>query len=131
MTREEYNKKIKEYGNQLRDNYSDDLYNEVSEFQRLYMEDWLERYKATIGDSKAKEYVYELIDYLTHWSESGSSLVYVETSELANEVLDELDREFGECLLEWPEVYKEDDEWVVDCIFGGNWCPYWDGWYWD
>ena len=62
MTFEEYDKKMDEYAEQLRESYGNDwnkwnkIYEETSEFQREYMENVLNEYEKTI-DCKAKEHI--------------------------------------------------------------------------
>lgn len=129
MTNEEYVAKMDAYAECLKNNYSDELLEEVSDFQTKFMEGWLARYRETVGDNKAKEYVCEIIEDLIYYCECGVSVMYVSTKELAEEVSNELDAEFGDCLLEQIEVYEDNGEWVVDCNFGGDWCPHWDGWF--
>lgn len=129
MTFDEYNKKMNEYADQLSNTYGkdwDNLYEKVSNFQQNYMENVLEEYQKTI-DCEAREKIYELLCYAVRNSQSGSSIVDVETEEIANEIDNILWEEIGHYLLDY-EIYEEGDYWAIDCMFGGNYVPYWDGW---
>jgi len=129
MTFDEYNQKMSEYADRLYELYNDEydeLYEEVSEFQKEYMENVLEEYQKTI-DCKAREHIYDLMCYAVRQSQSGSSIVYVETKEIADEIENILWEEIGDYLLDY-EIYEEDNHWVIDCMFAGNYVPYWDGW---
>lgn len=76
---------------------------------------------------KAKECIYNLLQYAIEWSESGNSIVNVDSKEIADEVEEIIWEEIGVYLLEC-EIYKEDNHWSIDCMFAGNYVPYWDGW---
>ncbi len=129
MTLTEYDKKMSKYAKRLRNIYGDEwekLYEEVSEFQREYMENVLEEYQQTI-DCEAREYIYELLCYAVRQSQSGSAIIDVETKEIADAIEEILWEEIGDYLLDY-EIYEEGDCWAIDCMFGGNYIPYWDGW---
>jgi len=129
MTLNEYNKKMSKYVDRLRELYDEEyeiLYEEVSKFQQDYMENVLEEYKKTI-DCEAREYIYDLMCHAVRISESGSSIVNVDTKEIADEIDNILWEEIGDYLLDY-EVYEENNHWVIDCMFAGNYVPYWDGW---
>lgn len=132
MTFEEYDKKMGEYADQLRELYGNEwdewnkLYEEVSEFQREHMENVLEEYKKTI-DCKAREHIYELLCYAVRNSKSGSSILYVETEEEADAIDNIIWEEISDYLLDY-DIYEEGNQWAIDCMFAGNYVPYWDGW---
>ena len=129
MTLKEYNDKMSEYENrlsELRDDEWNDLYEEMSRFQQKYMKNVLAEYQKTI-DSEAKEHIYNLLHYAVKHSQSGSSIEYVDTKEIANAIEEILWEEIGDYLLDY-EIYEENNHWVIDCIFAGNYIPYWDGW---
>lgn len=132
MTFEEYDKKMGEYGEQLRNNYTEELYQEVSEFQSKHMEEFLEEYKKTIGDDPAKQVCYDLLEYAVHDSESGNAIVeadFVTNDEEAKELVDTIFDEIGKYLLDDCDVYEESrGGYVADVMFAGNYVPYWDGW---
>lgn len=129
MTFEEYNKKMNEYKERLSglcDSDFDELLDEVSQFQYSYMENVLQEYQKTI-DSKAKECIYELLSHAVKVSTSGSSVVDVETKEIADEIDKIIWEEIGDYLLDY-DIYEENGHWVIDCMFGGNYIPEWEGW---
>ena len=129
MTLDEYDKKMSEYADRLRNTYGnewDELYEEVSKHQQNYMENILEEYQKTI-DCRAKEHIYDLLCYAVRTSESGSSIVNVESKEIAGEIENIIWDEIGDYLLDC-QIYEEDNHWAIDCMFAGNYVPYWDGW---
>lgn len=129
MTLGEYNKKMNEYDSRLSSTYGTEwgsLYKEVSEFQHDYMTDILDKYKSSI-DNEAKRYIYDLFSYAVKTSRSGSSIVYVDTKELADDIESILWEEIGDYLLDY-KVYEENNRWAIDCVFAGFYVPYWDGW---
>ena len=129
MTLDEYDKKINSYIKQLSSLYGDEwekLYEEISQFQKDYMKSVLIEYEKEVN-CKAKECIYNLLQYAIEWSESGNSIVNVDSKEIADEVEEIIWEEIGVYLLEC-EIYKEDNHWSIDCMFAGNYVPYWDGW---
>lgn len=129
MTYKEYNQKMSEYSDRLSQLYNkeyDELFEEISQFQQNYMENILEEYHKTI-DCQAREHIYDLLHYAVKKSTSGSSIITVETESIADEIDKIIWEEIGDYLLEYS-IYKEDNRWTVDCVFGGNYVPYWDGW---
>lgn len=127
---EEYDKKMEEYQDRLAATETnaewDEVENEMSKFQTEFMSGVLEDYKKTI-DCAAKQWIYTLLEYAVKVSENGSSIAYVETKETADLIEEILWEEIGDYLLDC-EIYPEKGEWVIDCMFGGNYVPYWDGW---
>ena len=128
MTLQEYDKQMDEATDKLRTNWSEELYHFVSEFQYKGMTELLATYKKTIGNDEAKQVCYDLLEYAVKYSESGSSIVDVETKELADRVGEIIMDEIGDFLLDPPEIYEFNDGWSIDCMFGGRYVPYWDGW---
>lgn len=122
----EYDKKMRDYRERLDANYTDELYEEVSQFQEKEMTKMLEEYRKTI-DEPAKEVIANLVQYATNISESGNAIESVETEEEANRIDEILWDEIGDLLLDC-EIYEEDGEWNIDVMFGGYYVPYWDGW---
>lgn len=132
MTFEEYDAKMGEYADKLREDYSDELYQEVSEFQDKHMREFLAEYEKTIGDDPKKKVCYELLEYAVNDSESGSVIVdeidFVTNEDEAKELQNTIFEEIGEYLLDDCQVYKEGNSYVADVMFGGSYVPYWDGW---
>lgn len=129
MNLNEYNEKIKEFADELSKLYDSDwnsVYTEMSEFQKKYMKNVLEKYSKTI-DCKAKETIYELFSYTVNLSTSGNSIKYIEDKDLVNEIENIIWAEIGDYLLDY-EIREEDNHWIIDCMFAGNYIPYWDGW---
>ena len=130
LSLDEYDKKMGEYADRLRAaNYGkewDDLYEEVSRFQSDFMGNVLDEYRKTI-DCPAKQCIYSLMHHAVRVSESGSSIIDVNTKEEADAIEDIIWEEIGDYLLDY-QIYQEDNHWVIDCIFCGNYVPYWDGW---
>ena len=130
LTLKEYDKKMGEYADRLRAaNYGkewDDLYEEVSRFQYDFMGNVLAEYHKTI-DCPARQCIYNLMHHAVKISESGSSIIDVETEAEADAIDNLIWEEIGDYLLDY-QIYQEDNRWVIDCIFGGNYVPYWDGW---
>jgi len=130
MTLNEYNKKIDKYEEQLNKSLNrnewEKTYEELSKFQLSYMQHVLDEYEKSV-DSDAKQYIYNLLYHAVMWSETGSSIIDVRTKEIADEIKNVIFDEIGDYLLDY-NIYPENDHWVVDCMFGGAYVPYWDGW---
>lgn len=126
---EAYDKKMGEYADRLRELYGkewDELYEEMSSFQQGYMEHVLAEYQKTI-DCPARQCIYNLMCHAVRVSESGSSIIDVDTEEEADAIDNIIWEEIGDYLLDYT-IYKEGNHWAIGCIFGGNYVPYWDGW---
>lgn len=132
MTFEEYDAKMDEYADKLRKDYSDDLYQEVSEFQDKHMREFLAEYGNTVGDDLKKKVCYELLEYAIKDSTSGNAIVFdidfITNEEEAKDLEDTIFEEIGQYLLDDCEVYQEDGSYLADVMFGGAYVPYWDGW---
>lgn len=135
MTLQEYDAEVSKMGEMVRSLYKMndhkngyEVYEELSNFQNKHMKEFLAAYKETIGDDKAKQVCYDLLEDAITYSESGSAIKYVDTKELADKVDEIIMDEIGDYLLDPPEIYQEGNEWAIDCMFGGNYVPYWDGW---
>lgn len=111
------------------DEIKDDIYEEMSKFQMKYMEKVLADYEKTINGDKAKQVCYDALEYAVHHSESGSSIVYVDDKETADKVEEIIWDEIGnKYMLDCPVISEEDNGmWSIDCMFGGAYVPYWDG----
>ena len=129
MSYEEYNKKMDWYSENITPD-NEELFEEMCKFQTEYMGEVLTELRSK-ADTKAKEVVCDILDYAIRWSESGSVVEYVETEELANEVDEIIWEMIGDYMLDAPEIYKGkySGEWTIDCMFAGNYVPYWDGWF--
>lgn len=129
MKLDKYNKKMDEYKNKSsmsRGKEWDKLYEEISTFQQHYMNDVLKKYEKEI-DCQAKERIYDILFHAVEMSQTGNSIIYVDTEEEADEIDNILWEEIG-CYLLDCQIYKENDRWAIDCMFGGYYVPYWDGW---
>lgn len=130
----DYEIQMGKYAKQLRqasDEEFENLYVEVSEYQKEKMTEMLEQYKEKIGSDAIKTEIANIIDYAIDLSDSGSVISQMGKDE-AEKVYDILCNEIGELLLD-AELYPRhrlhtDGEWVVDVMFGGCYVPYWDGW---
>ena len=100
----------------------------MREFQTRYMKSVLADYKKKIK-TRVQEIAYDFIEGILD-ADEGCLSAYVETEEAAIRIEEEIWDNFGEFLLEPIEIYEEDDEWKLDGIAGGCYCPCWNGW-WD
>lgn len=126
ITFEEYHKQMNIYSEKLKENF-DAYESEVGKYQERYMNQVAEKY-ADAEEGTAPYYVYEILSYLIRDSTSGNVVEEVPTEELADEVNELLLGELGDYLLEAPDIYASGDGWSVNCMFGGYYTPYWDGW---
>ena len=104
----------------------------VGEFQNTHLREFLTELKGKATTDNDR-YACEILEYLIVYSQSGSVVHYVETEEKANALRDYLNEHdlIGDMMLDSPEVYQDkySGKWAVDCMFGGFYCPYWDGWF--
>ena len=129
MTHEEYNEKMDWYSENITED-NKKLVWEMCQFQAKYMTEVLTELRSK-ADTKAKEVACDILEYVINSSTSGSVVQFVETEEFANEV-DEVRWEMiGDYMLDAPEIYEDkySGGWVIDCMFGGYYVPYWDGWF--
>ena len=119
MTFEQYNEKMNEYSDRLYSVYGsewDNLYEEISQFQQEYMTNVLDEYKKNI-DCEAKQHIYDLLSYAVKTSQSGSSIICIESKEIADKIDDMIWEEIGDYLLSvtlavtrtrgtWPSRWK-------------------------
>lgn len=129
MTYEEYNEKMDWYSENITPD-NEELFVEMCEFQAKYMTEVLTELRSK-ADTKAKEVACDILEYVIYDSTSGSVVEYVETEEFANEVDEVMWEMIGDYMLDAPEIYKDkySGEWAIDCMFGGYFVPYWDGWF--
>lgn len=127
MKFETYNAVMDVLSEQLKEAF-EGLVDTVTEFQWEYMDDVLEEYKKTVGDDKAKAVCAEILEYAVKESTSGSVVVYVKDKETADKVDEIIWEEIGRYMLDAPEIYEENGEYAIDCMFAGYYVPGWDGW---
>lgn len=129
MTYEEYNKKMDWYSENITED-NEELFEEMCQFQAKYMTEVLTELRSK-ADTKAKEVACDILEYAINDSTSGSVVQFVETEEFANEVDEVMWEMIGDYMLDAPEIYKDkySGEWAIDCMFGGYFVPYWDGWF--
>jgi len=68
-----------------------------------------------------------LLSYAVKNSESGNSIIDVESKEISDEIENIIWQEIGNYLLDY-QVYKENNQWIIDCMFAGYYVPHWNGW---
>ena len=129
MKREEFEVRMKYLTDLLKtEGYTEERFNEIGELQMEYMTGVLAEYEKTINGDEAKQECYDILHYAVHQSESGSSVGYVSSEELADRIDEIIVDEIGEYMLDAPEIYQEaNGDWVIDCMFAGMYVPYWDG----
>ena len=98
---------------------SGDIKELLTKMQYAYMEDFLAKLDE---DSK----VYELFYELTYRSSTGQAVVTFASEDEANDFDIMVWKNYGDMALD-SEVYEDDGEWIVDYMFGGMYCPSWDG----
>ena len=128
MTDTEYRAQVEVLVEEYRKKKSNEAKRTLFDFQFEYMSNVLSNYEKTINGVPAKQVCYDLLAYAINDSETGNSIEFVETKELADEVNKIIMTELGEYLLDAPQIYKENNEWAIDCMFGGCYVPLWDGW---
>ena len=130
MTTDEFDNYMAEFGELLKGEGYSRYIGPVSDFQTRFMNRVLQTYKEnSTASAEVKHITAEIIRYLIDESESGNSIFDgILNESIARKVENELRNEFYDMLLDW-EVYQErNGTWTVDCMFGGNYCPWWDGW---
>ena len=130
MTQEEFDIEIRRLNKHYLscdDDKCDYYLQRIYNLQSKFMEELLENYKQCINGNQAKEVIYEALVYAVNDSLSGSVIIGIDSKELAEEVDDIYWSEIGDYLLD-GYVYESDGNWCLDCMFAGNYVPYWDGW---
>lgn len=120
-----YDEAMRKYEIDLNNNFTDELFNEVVDFQYSFMRQFLADYRQT-ADTPAKEVICELLSYVIENSVSGNAIVDVD-EDIASEVDDIIYEEIRDMLLDC-EVYALHGQWQVDVMFAGFYTPAWDGW---
>ena len=121
MTLDEYKAKIDELLNDL-----PDTRDEIVDLQYEYMTNVYKEFKRKAHDNIVDKIVCDIIYALIFNSSSGNVIVHTVIKDTAHWVDTRLWEEFGDMLLEAPQIYKDGESWVVDCMFGGYYCPEWD-----
>ena len=116
---DEYQSQYRTLLEKYRKTGSNDVRELLIKMQYTYMEDFLSKLEP---DSK----VYELFYDLTYRSSTGQAVVSFDTEDEANDFDIMIWKNYGDMALD-SEVYEDDGEWVVDYMFGGMYCPSWDG----
>lgn len=103
---------------------------DVNELQYTFMRKQLQEYKdkSHLDNDPSVPAVIGIIEYLINHSQSGSVVWYAPTESLCGEIEEELVANFGDMLLDNPQTYHtKSGLWALDCVFGGAFCPDWDG----
>lgn len=103
-----------------------DKYQEFCNFQTDFIEEVKADHIARCEDKSEaiKDAMAEIFHDLLHESMSGNVCVSIPTREEAQELMDLIDPDL---LLDF-EIYQEFGAWTLDLMFGGYYCPEWDGW---
>ena len=127
---EDYLRTIDKYRKKLLNINDEDEWNEkfgeMCDYQKRYMKAYLDTYKRKIRCSE-QELISKLIEHIIYQSTSGNSIVFVHTKEEAEAVDKIIWKEIGDILLDSPQIYEDNGQWAIDCIFGGAFVPEWDG----
>lgn len=95
-------------------------------YQNEGMKTILEMYKQECTTPE-KIVLYNLLEYAVNGSYSGNSITHIDDESLYKKTEEILWEELGDMLLD-AECYKENNSYVIDCIFGGAYIPHWEGW---
>ena len=130
MNVKEYNEQLNSYLEQIRKVNSEakELKEAMFRYQYENMTDVLDDLRKR-SDTPAMKVICDILDYAINFSTSGSSIQYVDTKELADEVNEIIWDELGDFMLDAPQIYQSlsDGKWAISCMFGGNYIPEWDG----
>ena len=119
MTLEEYNKQFDELFKKYRLSNEYDDRDALIDAQYAYMESVLAEIEP---DTKLYDLIYELIYHST----TGQACESFTDEESAREFDIMVWENYGDMALD-SQIYKDGDEWIVDYMFGGAYCPAWDG----
>lgn len=103
---------------------------DINKLQYAFMREQLQNYKDKphLDNDPSVPAVIGIIEYLIDCSQSGSVVWYAPTKSLCDEIEAELFANFGDMLLDNPQIYRtKSGLWALDCIFAGAFCPEWDG----
>ena len=115
----EYHKQYYKLFDKYQETQTDEDRNALIDAQYAFMENFLSKLDQ---DSK----VYELFSELTYHSATGQATVLFDTEEEANEFDIMIWENYSDMALD-SQVYEFDRGWIVDYMFGGMYCPAWDG----
>ena len=126
-----YDEEVNRLADIYRETQNDSDLDKLGCYQALHMKVWLSEYREHIDhDDNIRQKIYELVEYAVWESLSGSAIVYVDNEEIANKINEVILEEIGDFILDTPQIYADSHtgEWCIDCMFSGNYVPYWDGW---
>lgn len=109
MTLQEYDKMMEEYC-EIKKKREEFLFNKLKE---CYAKD---------PNDEARQIACDIFYYGIYLSMSGRSDSHAASKELAHKVFDILVKDFGDLLLDYPDIYKEDNEYVISAQLGKNYC---------
>ena len=127
MTLQEYDRKIDVLYEWYKATKKEEDFKPIIDLQYKYMGEVVDTYTKNINGDPAKKICGDLLSYAVYSSQSGNSIVKIESKEIANKVKDIIWDELGDYLLD-ADVYPCYDCYVIDCMFGGKYVPEWDGW---
>ena len=139
MTLAEYDTQFDHLLNKWRTTQSPHAYQDMIDLQYTFLgqirDEIYDQIKTVNGIKKRVLFtVLEIFNRLKFSSVSGHVMENVgmgekNPEEFAREVKDYLNKVYGDMFSEEIEIYpdKNGEEWVVDCMFGGKYCPEWDG----
>ena len=131
MRTDEYLEEFRKKFNKYRETKADTDREAVIDLQYEYMEDIRNNLLINaIGFDKepVDVAIYDIISSLIDISTTGNVIEYVDTEEVACEVQNALIKWYDDMLLETPQIEKISERtWSIDCMFGGAFCPMWDG----
>lgn len=125
MTLKQFDAQMSIYENELKNNYTYELFEEVSQFQSNFMSQLCDKYLKS-AHTDAQRLMCELIDNVIRYSTTGQTAVYTD-KKTAMDLDNVLAYEIGDLLLDCSVYNVGNDKWAVDVVFGGFYTPYWDG----
>lgn len=131
MNEQEYIKRMEDYctfidKEGMNSPFAQLMYEQMYKMQCDYMDEICEECKANIND-EASQAVFTIMCNITTQSDSGNTCAYVKTEEIARQAEELLYDQYGNMLLDPVDIYEDDGEWCLDCMFGGYFVPGWDG----
>lgn len=124
-----YNSELKKYQSKMRNASSEDEFDEIfteyNDYKRRVMERYCDEYTAN-AKSGLEYTISDLLRYAVYESVSGNSTTEVLTKEAAYNVKEKICEELIPDMILDCEVYENENGWVIDVMFAGNYIPYWD-----